>query len=829
VTSDDRPSRIARHQVAAEAALRAAPVGAWRIDPAGEPAFARAATQARRALHLASQEPAVAEAAVANAVLLVTALAQLGGIAAARRDFRLLDQRFGEATAVADQWLSPYDHALACYEWALHRLEGPEGTFAELLRALDARLAATAAPGLELPRLRSLLDAASAHEWMGDYGRAEREVDDAAALVRRLRAAPTARLAPVLDVMEQYARLILAHIRFGRGAYRDAIRLFVEALPNASRDGTVGPIEVDVASALVELGRPQEALQRLQTVERQFQAHGADAEYEPAFLGVLGEALLAADQPHQALTRLLAARRLVGESDPDLAWRLDWKRGTALEALGRVDEALASYQDAVSTVDRLRPAPLGYRLDNALVADKLPLFRAGIALAARLDRAEVCCVLIELAKARMLTRLLATRRQPPPATDPNEREFVAINDRLDALEYAGYRSFRHDPQQAGQRSTLLKKRLELLERIRIHDPRWRTLRQPPPFDPARIQRILADRSATALTLFLDGQEVYAVLLDGSATAVAKHTLTPAVYQALKRYNRNLTDPDPQDELFDPAQALGLRATDLIPADLLARAAAAATLLVIPHGALHCLPWPALTVKGDRLFERCAVGMLPNLQLIQTLARPLTAEPVAALFGVPATAREKRLGPLAYAQEELRELAALYQGRLVAGTPITGVDATPAALTSLAARPDGAGGILHIACHATAVPDEPLASGLLLETGKLDAAEISDLRISFDEVVLSACSTGWRPERVGDLALVGDEMLGLPAAFLEAGAASVLVSIPPPRDEAAYAFSVRYHTARAAGLTPLAALRDTQLAMRDDPGPTWVGFVVYGAE
>jgi len=65
-------------------------------------------------------------------------------------------------------------------------------------------------------------------------------------------------------------------------------------------------------------------------------------------------------------------------------------------------------------------------------------------------------------------------------------------------------------------------------------------------------------------------------------------------------------------------------------------------------------------------------------------------------------------------------------------------------------------------------------------------------LPFREAVLSGCSTGWRPSQVVGVELSGDDMLGLAAAFLEAGVRSILVSVPPAADLATYELMVGYH-------------------------------------
>src|SRR5919109_129321 len=97
--------------------------------------------------------------------------------------------------------------------------------------------------------------------------------------------------------------------------------------------------------------------------------------------------------------------------------------------------------------------------------------------------------------------------------------------------------------------------------------------------------------------------------------------------------------------------------------------------------------------------------------------------------------------------------------------------------------DAIGAILHIACHGTFEYDEPLSSGLFMSDYEVNASEIALSILKYDDVVLSACNTGQRPIKVKEIELSGDDILGVPGAFLEAGIKSMLVSIPPADDYA----------------------------------------------
>ena len=111
-------------------------------------------------------------------------------------------------------------------------------------------------------------------------------------------------------------------------------------------------------------------------------------------------------------------------------------------------------------------------------------------------------------------------------------------------------------------------------------------------------------------------------------------------------------------------------------------------------------------------------------------------------------------------------------------PLIGPEATEENFWKLVYHRDSGGGILHVACHGAFESDDPMNSGLLLADSKVDASEIARSSIRFNEVILSACSSGWRPMKFKDIELSGDDIMGLPGAYLEAGVKSVLVSISP---------------------------------------------------
>jgi CHAT domain-containing protein len=382
-----------------------------------------------------------------------------------------------------------------------------------------------------------------------------------------------------------------------------------------------------------------------------------------------------------------------------------------------------------------------------------------------------------------------------------------------------------------ERVDLIARRDALLEQIRIADPRWRAMTEPVPVDVDNIQASLGSTRA-ALVLHHrkrgNDQQVIAALVDAAGVVADVRALEPETVAAINKFVENLRKPRPNDFLFDLSSEEGIGVEQLLPATVVDSLGGTETLLVVPHGILHLLPWACLTAGDGRLFERCAVGMLPNLASLPLLDSEPVTDGRIAIIGAADYSGLTKYGELMESLGEIGEVAALYGDRLVA-SPVTGSSATEAAFWSLADT-TVPGEVLHYSGHGSLEATEPLASGLVLTGSTVDAAEILTRRLPYAEVVLSACSTAWRPQDTRDLALAGDDALGLPASFMEAGARFLLASIPPVREKASRAFTVAWHRHRRGGQSPLQAFRAVQLeALEDDPGQVfaWAGIAAYG--
>jgi CHAT domain-containing protein len=234
------------------------------------------------------------------------------------------------------------------------------------------------------------------------------------------------------------------------------------------------------------------------------------------------------------------------------------------------------------------------------------------------------------------------------------------------------------------------------------------------------------------------------------------------------------------------------------------------LVVVPHGPLHAIPFHAIGPAGRPLLLDHEIVQTPSTALwLRARRRRRTASRRGAVvLGVPDAS-----APLI--ADEARSVAACH----ARSTLLVGSDASRAALLRLGRR----AAVLHIACHAEFRADDPGLSSLRLADGSLTIADLNDAALGADLVVLSGCSTG------RSSVTEGDDLFGLPRAFLRAGARALVTSLWPVSDASASSWMTTFHTALAAGRSPAAAAHDASISTRDAfPHPHhWAPFCIVG--
>lgn len=233
------------------------------------------------------------------------------------------------------------------------------------------------------------------------------------------------------------------------------------------------------------------------------------------------------------------------------------------------------------------------------------------------------------------------------------------------------------------------------------------------------------------------------------------------------------------------------------------------LVVVPHRALHYLPFQALHNGDSYLIERREVSFAPSAVVLQQcLERPKHDFRSALLLGV---ADEQIPG----VHEELRALDHIFpQVRQFLDQA-----ATAEALRGNSTDID----VLHLACHAQFRFDNPLFSSLRLGDGWFTARDAYGLKLNCGLVTLSACETGM------NAVAPGEELMGLARGFLSAGSPTVMMSLWTIDDEATTELMATFYDVLARTKSPAAALRTAQIELlKERPHPFfWSPFVLVG--
>jgi tetratricopeptide (TPR) repeat protein len=210
-------------------------------------------------------------------------------------------------------------------------------------------------------------------------------------------------------------------------------------------------------------------------------------------------------------------------------------------------------------------------------------------------------------------------------------------------------------------------------------------------------------------------------------------------------------------------------------------------VLTPSGALAGTPWSLLPGLAGRPLT-IPTSATRWLQLRGTEATPPTRVGLVA-------------GPnLDRAEEEVTRAAAEWPQAQVRCGP----DATAAEVADLATQVD----VLHLAGHGSHPGENPLFAAVELADGRWFGYDIDLLPTVPSTVVLSACELGRASVRSGE------ESVGMTAAWLHAGARTVLSSPVVIADDVACETLARWHALVARGESPADALAEVSATAED---------------
>lgn len=507
------------------------------------------------------------------------------------------------------------------------------------------------------------------------------------------------------------------------------------------------------------------------------------------------------DEARKRLDALLAIPQAAHNGE--IYWLALFARGRIALADGDLALAERHWQQAAATIEKYRATISTEANKIGFVGDKTQVYDALIDLQVKRGDAAGALLSAERAKSRALVDLLAERDDFAVAAGVDAS---TVRNALKTLTRAEQQARQQGDASIASSAEAIAAR-ELLQRVAPGLAALITVRTP---GIAEIRRLLQP-DETLLLFHQSRAQLHAFTLTSKDLQVHSQPaagLDSEIAEARQAVTERAPDAD----------ALLRRLHDrLIPPAL--RAAAGGSLLIVPHRALHYVPFAALRDERGYLVERWAMRVLPSAGVLPFLPPPGKGYgDNLVIFGNPDLGDSSQ--DLPSAEQEARAIAAgtgnsqLYLRK----------EASRAMLREQALRAS----TLHIASHGQFHGDKPLQSALYLapdeqSDGRLTVSDLYSLRLGSRLVVLSACETG-----LGAIAS-GDDVVGLVRGFLYAGAGAVVSSLWAVDDEATSGLMTAFYQGLPA-LGARQALRHAQLqTLRQYPHPFfWSAFFLTGA-
>jgi CHAT domain-containing protein/tetratricopeptide (TPR) repeat protein len=383
----------------------------------------------------------------------------------------------------------------------------------------------------------------------------------------------------------------------------------------------------------------------------------------------------------------------------------------------------------------------------------------------------------------------------------------------------------------------LERRWDELDRVRADlragDPRYAALTQPQPWSATEIQRGLLDRDTLLLEYRLGATRsfLWAVTPDSLESfelpgRAEIEQVAGKVCDLLARSRGRKAEISAGPQLAKLSRLLLDPIAPLLPGK---------RLLVVGDGILQSVPFAALPEPGrdEPLVARHEIVALPSVSVLGELRREAAGRPQApkTLWVLADPDFAGVFNPLLHTRQEAAAILNLAPAS--ARVEVLGRKASRAAILGAPLRDYR---ILHFATHHSFAATDPGGGRLVLAqvdpsgrpeaNGFLHLADIYELRLRADLVVLSACQSAQGRE------VRGEGIMGMTRGFFYAGAERVLVSLWNVNDQVSVELMRRfYHGMLAEGRSPAAALRAAQDEIRRQPrwrSPYyWAGFTLQG--
>lgn len=634
---------------------------------------------------------------------------------------------------------------------------------------------------------------------------------------------------------ESAKALVLWGIALSRqGKWFVALELLGKAKEIFRREeNVVWTCQVDLHSALVLLraGRLFESSRSAKDALKGFQELGLTTKSAVCELAIARGEMAQSNWPtaQEWVERALATLR---QSDvPAVGYQAHFLLGEILEAQQDPEGALGELRLSHRDLERVRSHLQSEELKVPLLDDKLQVYERLFLLLVQdpsEERNAEAFGFVEKAKARSIADLVASRAHALPSRDGGRSNLATTIRRLREELNWYYRQIdlqemRADVVSSSSLSPLRKASrerenslLRSLGELQATDKELSSLQQAYTARLSAIRTTLPNET-TALDYYVAGGTVFAVLLEKSRLEIVPLSVLGRVEELLRSLRFQLRKHElgleeagtSSDAATDSTRQLlrELHRELLAPLDV---SSLKPNLLIIPHGALHLLPFHALLDGETYLCDTHAITYSPSTTVAYLLAiRPPPTSSGALVLGATN-------GPDESLSREIQQVSLVLPDSRV----LRGKEIDDEAFTRVASHAR----YVHLASSSDFRNDNPMFSSIQLRGRSLNLFDVLNLSLDTDVFTLTGCGAelGGAPK--------ADAFMGLTRSLLHAGARSVLVSLWNTDSSFAGDFvSSFYEKLLTRKNGKAVALQDTMREMRaNDPNPfRWSSFVLVG--
>jgi CHAT domain-containing protein len=523
-----------------------------------------------------------------------------------------------------------------------------------------------------------------------------------------------------------------------------------------------------------------------------------------------------------AARRVLASMASVeAEQDLELLWHVHTLHGRLLELEGDLEGAAARFRQAITITETLRSAVLTPELKETFFRKYQTPYEHLVWVLQQLGQADEAFAVMEKMRARSLADKLhnvrITKGIPPALRQQEEaqaarqvRDYVMRN-RARARAAARVPASRAVSEVTREPESATRTFQDILQDV----PEYASLQGRDPVRPETLATYLDDTTLIVSYFLGERTAVVATLGRGGRTTVTP--LPPQTPRQFEEATRLLLEQLRHPERDDWRSA-STRLYQMLIRPIEQELQGYKRLLVIPSGLLHYLPFGVLAAPGSGalLVETHQIVVLPSATVLQFSRDKHHKERQTAVVFALGQVASSGFSAL---PGTLREAQAIRQ-TIPGAQLILEQQFTRRQVEQLSANRD----IVHFATHGFLDSRRPLQSGLVTAEGTFSIADVFNLHLHANLVILSACQTG-----LGQL-LRGDEVIGLTRAFMYAGTPSVLSTLWSVADASTARFMALFYQAlQEPGSDKGSAMQQAQLTLlREFPHPYyWAPFQLLG--